>query len=376
MVRYIQSLGLAILLSVGIGGVGHAASFDCNKATTETEIAICSDPELSALDEGLHIAYRDIFVSNFDDVAETAKSEQRNWIMERNICGFEVSCLVDKYKKRHVELSNANYDSRHKPFTGSFLPSTMNGSLTSLLNTTLKDWDLVAVDSIIGASYLGMSITTAFIVREKSINAIQSCGMDICNSNPAYFALIDGSIDENFSGTNVQFHPVDDLVQDSVEVTLNVLSRNRVEIRAYWLRGGSTVNARYSQDKGLTAISERTGGVISPASGTMYSETYLFEQDIYLKEYGYIFGEALGLLPRSIGLKDAVNPCEESDFRTCDERDLYDLAVQLYSEPKTIHESLRLFSYLNDLKYEPAKKAYAIVSQTISEMSYPPKIGQ
>ena len=28
----------------------HAASFDCNKAATETEIAICSDPELSALD--------------------------------------------------------------------------------------------------------------------------------------------------------------------------------------------------------------------------------------------------------------------------------------------------------------------------------------
>ena len=26
-----------------------AASFDCNKATTETEIAFCSDPELSAL---------------------------------------------------------------------------------------------------------------------------------------------------------------------------------------------------------------------------------------------------------------------------------------------------------------------------------------
>ena len=29
----------------------HAASFDCSKATTETEIAICNDPELSALDE-------------------------------------------------------------------------------------------------------------------------------------------------------------------------------------------------------------------------------------------------------------------------------------------------------------------------------------
>ena len=47
----IKSLALLLLLSVGMGSVGSAASFDCNKATTETEIAICTDPELSALDE-------------------------------------------------------------------------------------------------------------------------------------------------------------------------------------------------------------------------------------------------------------------------------------------------------------------------------------
>ena len=31
----------------------NAASFDCNKATTETEKVICADPELSALDESI-----------------------------------------------------------------------------------------------------------------------------------------------------------------------------------------------------------------------------------------------------------------------------------------------------------------------------------
>ena len=104
MLLYIRSLGLALLMSLGVGNIGNAASFDCNKATTETEIAICSDPELSALDEGLHIAYRDILVSNFDDAAETARTEQRNWITERNLCGSEVSCLIDKYKKRHIHI--------------------------------------------------------------------------------------------------------------------------------------------------------------------------------------------------------------------------------------------------------------------------------
>lgn len=51
MVQYLRSLGVTLLLSVGIGSEGQAASFDYNKATTETEIAICADPELSALDE-------------------------------------------------------------------------------------------------------------------------------------------------------------------------------------------------------------------------------------------------------------------------------------------------------------------------------------
>ena len=58
MVRYIRSIGLALLLSVGFGSMGQAASFDCNKATTETEIAICGDPELSALDELMGFTYR------------------------------------------------------------------------------------------------------------------------------------------------------------------------------------------------------------------------------------------------------------------------------------------------------------------------------
>jgi uncharacterized protein len=53
MVQYFKSLGLALLLSLVTGCVAKAASFDCNKATTETEMAICSDPELSALDEKL-----------------------------------------------------------------------------------------------------------------------------------------------------------------------------------------------------------------------------------------------------------------------------------------------------------------------------------
>jgi uncharacterized protein len=51
MIKYLKSIGLGLLLAFGVGSVAQAASFDCNKTTTETEIAICSDPELSDLDE-------------------------------------------------------------------------------------------------------------------------------------------------------------------------------------------------------------------------------------------------------------------------------------------------------------------------------------
>ena len=43
MLQYFRLIGLALMLSAGIGSVGQAASFECNKAITETEIAICAD---------------------------------------------------------------------------------------------------------------------------------------------------------------------------------------------------------------------------------------------------------------------------------------------------------------------------------------------
>ena len=82
MVRYIRSIGLALLLSVGFGSMGQAASFDCNKATTETEIAICADPYLSALDELIASAYFEAKRSRNDKQALI--ESQRAWILERD----------------------------------------------------------------------------------------------------------------------------------------------------------------------------------------------------------------------------------------------------------------------------------------------------
>lgn len=64
----------------------YAASFDCNKATTETEKAICSDPELSALDDLLGIAWN-------KSKKLVSIDSQKKWLQSRNLCENNNDCL-------------------------------------------------------------------------------------------------------------------------------------------------------------------------------------------------------------------------------------------------------------------------------------------
>ena len=91
MFHYFKLVGLVLLLSVGVRSVGQAASFDCNKATTETEIAICADPELGALDELISISYsvaRSIPLNK-----DSLRNTQVKWLLERD----KVSGNVDTF---------------------------------------------------------------------------------------------------------------------------------------------------------------------------------------------------------------------------------------------------------------------------------------
>lgn len=78
MIKSFRLVGLALLLSVGFVSVGTAASFDCSKATTEIEIAICGDPELSALDELLGQLWKKL------DPSVSLVAEQKAWLSQRD----------------------------------------------------------------------------------------------------------------------------------------------------------------------------------------------------------------------------------------------------------------------------------------------------
>src|SRR5262245_26977419 len=98
MFRFVLLVALAVL-----PWTASAASFDCKKAASPVEKAICANPKLDALDESLGMYY-----SAAQDKLGAAKtclrSDQRVWIgQERNRCTDD-ACLERAYLNRLAEL--------------------------------------------------------------------------------------------------------------------------------------------------------------------------------------------------------------------------------------------------------------------------------
>jgi uncharacterized protein len=91
----------AILFSISCSA--HSASFNCFKATTWVENTICSNTQLSDLDELLVSSYK----KSMSRVADkkTLKLEQQQWLKStRDICK-DVECLKNAYTSRISELN-------------------------------------------------------------------------------------------------------------------------------------------------------------------------------------------------------------------------------------------------------------------------------
>lgn len=81
-----------------------AASFDCAKARTSVDKAICGDAKLSDLDEYLGRYYEAARIA-LGDGADCLRDDQRHWIRAvRNPCGSNVACLTKAYLKRLATL--------------------------------------------------------------------------------------------------------------------------------------------------------------------------------------------------------------------------------------------------------------------------------
>ena len=102
-----------LILLLLAGGVAHAASFDCAKAKTPQEKAICGSKELSAADDKLAAAYKRLLASVPVDVAAEERAEQRGWLRklaesckdtEAEPTHSLAECMLDLYPARTKEL--------------------------------------------------------------------------------------------------------------------------------------------------------------------------------------------------------------------------------------------------------------------------------
>jgi uncharacterized protein len=136
MTRVSHWVGLACLLltSLAAAPAATAASFDCAKAGTPTEKAICKDPAVSKLDEQVAAAFKTALTfwpaGNWKTYILT---EQRNWLKDRNaICKADTACLKTDYERRLVYLTDPDlkwtgrYVAGQCPRDGIFLDATPN----------------------------------------------------------------------------------------------------------------------------------------------------------------------------------------------------------------------------------------------------------
>ncbi len=98
-------ISLSLLAGVAVVSLGSAAqaggpSFDCAKASTPTEYAICDNPKLAELDLALAEAYRAARARNVPGL----KARQKAWLAERDRCRSNVACLEQQMRARLAEL--------------------------------------------------------------------------------------------------------------------------------------------------------------------------------------------------------------------------------------------------------------------------------
>ena len=98
--------GHATVPAIAVGLMPHllmAASFDCTKATTAQEKAICADPELSRLDDSMSADYRAAMAWLPPAGKPFLREAQREWLRGLRVACPATAvdltrCLLDKYQ--------------------------------------------------------------------------------------------------------------------------------------------------------------------------------------------------------------------------------------------------------------------------------------
>lgn len=96
-------LAALILTSLVTPTLTFGASFDCKKAQSATEKLICTDTELTKLDEELHETYQTAKLV-LDDLTTFSKVQRKAWKVREKYCRSK-TCLKTWYEERTKVLN-------------------------------------------------------------------------------------------------------------------------------------------------------------------------------------------------------------------------------------------------------------------------------
>lgn len=89
LIAFISSASLVLSAPPSLAQTGP--SFNCSRATSASEGAICADAALAGLDRSLANAYT-AAISGPD--GRSVRQSQRDWLDRRDLCGAVVVCLT------------------------------------------------------------------------------------------------------------------------------------------------------------------------------------------------------------------------------------------------------------------------------------------
>ena len=132
--RWMGLAALVLLASLALASVASAASFDCAKAGTPAEKAICKDPAVSRLDEDVAAAFKTAQgLWPAGNWSAYVRNEQREWLKDRNaICKADAACLKQDYQRRLSFLTHPSlkwmgrYVAGRCPHDGVYLDVSQN----------------------------------------------------------------------------------------------------------------------------------------------------------------------------------------------------------------------------------------------------------
>jgi uncharacterized protein YecT (DUF1311 family) len=93
-----------LLLRRRAPGAKPAPSFDCGKAETATEKAICGSFELASWDRSVALAFRRALERQTPQKQAELRQGQKDWLRKRDACGDKSECIDDQQWQRVSEL--------------------------------------------------------------------------------------------------------------------------------------------------------------------------------------------------------------------------------------------------------------------------------